>query len=60
MAETWNRLAAEMEADQTLLNAISEMDFGEPHDALPNALKLRFESTLNVNVVAHGKKTQAA
>ena len=60
MAETWNRLAAEIEADQTLFQAISEMDFGEPHDDLPNALKLAWESTPKVNVVAHGKKTQAA
>jgi hypothetical protein len=38
MAETWTRLAAEMEADQTLFQALSEMEFGEPYDALPNAL----------------------
>jgi hypothetical protein len=42
MAETWTRLAAEMEADQTLFQALSEMEFDEPRDALPNALKLRF------------------
>jgi len=41
MAKTWNRLAAEMEADQTLFQAISEMELDEPYDALPNALKLR-------------------
>ena len=41
MAKTWNRLAAEMEADQTLFQAISEMELGEPYDALPNALRLR-------------------
>jgi hypothetical protein len=42
MAETWNRLAAETECDQTLFQAISEMELGEPYDALPNALRLRF------------------
>ena len=36
------RLAAELEADQTLFQALSEMEFDEPYDALPNALKLRF------------------
>jgi hypothetical protein len=40
MAETWNRLAAEMEADQPLLQA-SKMEFREPSDDLPNAVKLR-------------------
>ena len=41
MAEVWNRLAAETECDQTLVQAISEMELGEPYDALPNALRLR-------------------
>ena len=41
MAETWNRLAAELEADQTLLQAISEIELGGPDDDLPNGLKLR-------------------
>ena len=41
MAETWNRLAAVTECDQKLLQAISEMELGEPYDALPNALRLR-------------------
>jgi hypothetical protein len=40
LAETWTRLAAELEADQTLLQAISEMEFSEPYYALPSALKL--------------------
>ena len=39
MAETWNRLAAEAESDQTLLQAISELS--GPDDDLPHALKLR-------------------
>ena len=41
MAETWNRLAAETESDQTLFQSISEMELGEPDDALPTPLKLR-------------------
>jgi hypothetical protein len=41
MAETWNQLAALTECDQTLFQAISEIDLGEPYDALPNALRLR-------------------
>ena len=45
MAATWKRLAAEMECDQTLFQAISEMEFGEPYDALPNALRLRLGNT---------------
>jgi hypothetical protein len=41
LAETWNKLAAETESDQALFRAISEMDLGEPCEALPIALKLR-------------------
>ena len=41
MAETWNRMAAEAESDQTLFQSISEMELGEPDDALPIPLKLR-------------------
>ena len=41
MAETWNRLAAVAESDQTRFKAISEMELGEPDDAPPNALRLR-------------------
>ena len=40
MVETWNRLAAEAESDQTLLQAISERELGGPDDDLPHALKL--------------------
>ena len=40
MAETWNRLAAEAESDQTL-QAISESELGGLDDDLPHALKLR-------------------
>jgi hypothetical protein len=42
MAEMWNGLAAVTECDQTPFQAISEMESGEPNDALPNALRLRF------------------
>jgi hypothetical protein len=41
MAETWSRLAAETESDLALLQTISEMENGEPYDALIDALKLR-------------------
>jgi hypothetical protein len=40
LAETWTRLAAEFESDQALLNALCELEFGEPYHALPVALKL--------------------
>ena len=48
MAETWNRLATEMEADRSLFPAISEMDFGEPCDALPQMAKLCIERERSV------------
>ena len=41
MAEMWRRLAAELEADQALLNTISALELGEPYDALLLTLKLR-------------------
>ena len=41
LAETWTRLAAELESDQALLRTISELEFSEPYEALPLALKLR-------------------
>jgi hypothetical protein len=40
MALTWKQLAAETEADEALLTVISEMQFGEPSQALPLALGL--------------------
>jgi hypothetical protein len=40
MALTWKQLAAETEADEALLSVISEMQFGEPFQALPLALGL--------------------
>jgi hypothetical protein len=45
LADTWTRLAAELESDQALLRAISEMEFSEPYEALPLALKLRSWAT---------------
>jgi hypothetical protein len=40
MALTWKQLAAETEADDVLLRVFSEMEFGEPFEALPLALGL--------------------
>ena len=37
LAETWKKLAAETESDQALLSAISEMELGEPYEALPRS-----------------------
>ena len=41
LAVTWTRLAAEHESDEALLRTISELEFSEPYEALPQALKLR-------------------
>jgi hypothetical protein len=41
LAETWTKLAAEYEADQPLLNTLSEINFDEPFNAVPEALNLR-------------------
>jgi hypothetical protein len=40
MAVMWKQLAAETEADDALLRVVSEMEFGEPSEALPVALGL--------------------
>jgi hypothetical protein len=40
MAETWRRLAAEHESYEMLSNVLSELEFGEPYEALPRALKM--------------------
>jgi hypothetical protein len=40
MALTWKQLAAESEADEALLSVLSDMEFGEPFEALPLALGL--------------------
>ena len=40
LADTWTRLAAEHESDEALLRTISELEFSEPYEALPQALKL--------------------
>ena len=41
LAETWTKLAAELESDQALLNALSEITVDEPFYAVPDALNLR-------------------
>jgi hypothetical protein len=41
LAETWTRLASELEADQALLNALSELQFDEPVYAVPEVLNSR-------------------
>ena len=41
LAKLWTKLAAEFEADQPLLNALSEISFDEPFYAVPEALNLR-------------------
>jgi hypothetical protein len=40
LAETWTRLAAQLEADESLLTVLSELEPIEPSDALPRALGL--------------------
>jgi hypothetical protein len=40
-AETWTRLAAQLEADEGLLNALSALEEEAAVDALPLALDLR-------------------
>ena len=41
MAGMWEKLAAELESEQALVNALSELEFGEPFYAVPEALNLR-------------------
>ena len=41
LAVTWTRLAAELESDQALLKALSELQFDEPIYAVPEALNVR-------------------
>jgi hypothetical protein len=41
LAQTWTKLAAELESDQALLNALAEIAFEEPFYAVPEALHLR-------------------
>jgi hypothetical protein len=41
LAKMWTRLAAELESEQALLNALSEISFDEPFYAVPEALNLR-------------------
>jgi cobalamin biosynthesis Mg chelatase CobN len=41
LAETWTKLAAEYEADQPLLNTLSEINLDEALYAVPEALNIR-------------------
>jgi hypothetical protein len=41
LADTWNRLAAERESDDALLQAMSEVELDEPSYDLPSALGIR-------------------
>ena len=41
LAETWTRLAAELESEQALLNTLSELKFDQPYYVLPVALRLK-------------------
>jgi hypothetical protein len=41
LAQTWAKLAAELESDQALLNALTEINVDEPFYAVPEALNLR-------------------
>ena len=41
LAETWTKLAAELESEQALFNALSELEYDEPFYAVPEALNLR-------------------
>ena len=52
LAETWTKLAAELESEQALLNALSELEFDEPFAWPPDghslvvALELPFAALL--------------
>jgi hypothetical protein len=41
LAETWLKLAAELECDQALLNVLAQLQFDEPLYAMPEALNLQ-------------------
>ena len=41
LAKMWTKLAAEFEADQPLLNTLSELELDQPFYAVPEALNLR-------------------
>ena len=41
LAETWTKLAAELESEQALLNALYKLNFDDPFYAVPEALNLR-------------------
>ena len=46
MAETWEKLAAEIESDQALFAVLHEMELGEPSYTLPLALGPSVSQTL--------------
>ena len=41
LAKLWTKLAAELESEQALLDALSEINLDEPYYAVPEALNLR-------------------
>jgi hypothetical protein len=41
LAKTWTKLAAQLESDEALLKALSELEVFQPIDVLTLALKLR-------------------
>lgn len=41
LAETWSKLAAEIESDKGLLRMFLELEFSQAYEALPLALKIR-------------------
>jgi hypothetical protein len=53
LAETWTRLPAQTECDETLLQALAEIEASEAHEALPLALQLR-----SWRAVAQGLQTE--
>jgi hypothetical protein len=42
MAETWTKLAAEIESDQVLLRTLSQLEFGDPYEAFAFGLEPSF------------------
>ena len=40
LAETWKQLAAELDADEALLQTIADLELNEPYNAVPTALNL--------------------
>jgi hypothetical protein len=40
LAETWTKLAAQVESDEALLGALEQLEISEAYEALPRALKI--------------------